>query len=214
MQANHALNDELVALKARLLTMLRKRRLPNMPCGYPFHLVPTAGTDGYSLSQSSYEFSEYIFVDQWTAPSYAVFSYTAPGYGHTSQGGPPLMTWRINIPSRESLRPNQPVTCESCQQETFSPILTPSDFTVAQVQIDPVIMETAYGLELMTNPHMVLEALSASLEQGVHINVQLATSMVSDDYSRRLGIRYRPGDLLFVAKKNNGEREIVHVYSP
>jgi len=75
-------------------------------------------------------------------------------------------------------------------------------------------METAYGIELITNPHMVLEALSVSLEQGVHINVQLAVSNIPDHYSRRLSIRYRSGDLLFVAKKHNGQRDIVHVYSP
>jgi hypothetical protein len=75
-------------------------------------------------------------------------------------------------------------------------------------------METTYGIELITSPHMVLEALSVSLEQGVHINVHLAVSNISDDYSRRLSIRYRSGDLLFVAKRNNGQRDIVHVYSP
>ncbi len=120
MQANRALNDEFVALKARLLTLLRKRRLPNMPRGFPFHLVPSGGADDWTLSQSSYEFFECISVDQWSAPSYAVFSYTAPGYGHTSQGGPSSMTWRVLIPSRESLHPSEPITCES--QETLSPI--------------------------------------------------------------------------------------------
>jgi hypothetical protein len=119
MQAHRALNDEFVALKARLLTLLQRRRLPNMPRGFPFHLVPSEGADGFTLSQSSYEFSECIFVDQWSAPSYAVFSYTAPGYG-TSQGGPSSMTWRVLIPSRESLRPSEPITCES--QVTLLPI--------------------------------------------------------------------------------------------
>lgn len=95
----------------------------------------------------------------------------------------------------------------------YSNKLTSEDVTAAQVQIDPWIMETTYGVELITNPHMVLEALSVSLEQGVHINVQLAASNISDDYSRR-SIRYRSGDLLFVAKKNNGQRDVVHVYSP
>jgi len=74
----------------------------------------------------------------------------------------------------------------------------------------------------MTDERMLLEALSISLEQGLHLSVQLALSMpchsvtAEKRYKSRNADRlgYRSGDLVFIAKTNDGRREVVHVYDP
>jgi hypothetical protein len=79
-----------------------------------------------------------------------------------------------------------------------------------------------FGFEFMTEEDMLLEALSVSLEHGIHLTVQLALSMpcgscpaiasekCCDHYKSR---GYRSGDaVVFVAKKNDGQREVVHVH--
>lgn len=75
----------------------------------------------------------------------------------------------------------------------------------------------------MTDKHILLEALSVSLEQGLQLTVQMALSMPcspSINVGQRLDVYksrnrrssgYQSGDLVFVAKKD-GLREIVHVY--
>jgi len=101
-QANCRMNDALVSLKSRLLSLLRTGQLARLPMGFPFCCVDTGNRD-FTISHSSYEFFEYIVVDHVSRPSCVVFSYTAPCYER--KGGPSTnMTWRIQIPSRESLR--------------------------------------------------------------------------------------------------------------
>lgn len=232
---NHKLNQHFVSVKAALLTMLRTRHLPNLPPAFPFRFVRVApgrvasdsGTDRPQLSYSSYEFLEYVVVDPMSPPCCAVFSYTAPShcYDPAAKNGASLskMTWQIKIPSLDSMAPNEPRTC------TFDPLsfrkhteylFIQTVFTVSQVEIDPELIETPFGYEFMTDKHMLLEALSISLEQGIHLTVQLAvvtTEKRRDIYKSRNrggGLHYRSGDLVFVAKRNDGRREVVHVYDP
>jgi len=104
-QANRRMNDAFVSLKSRLLSLLRTGQLARLPMGFPFCCVDTTGNQDFIISHSSYEF-EYIVVDHVSRPLCVVFSYTAPCYER--KGGPSLpstnMTWRIQIPSRESFR--------------------------------------------------------------------------------------------------------------
>jgi len=121
---NHRLNQHFVSVKAALLTMLRTRHLPNLPFGFPFRCVRvapgrTAGDSGAAahpqLSDSSYEFFEYVVVDPMSPPCCAIFSYTAPTHRREpaarNGASSSKMTWRIKIPSPDSMSPNEARTC-------------------------------------------------------------------------------------------------------
>ena len=111
MQANCRMNGEIVSLKSRLLSLLRTGQLANLPMGFPFCCLSTLNGN-FTVSHSSYEFREYIAMGHASRPSCVVFSYTAPCYER--KGGPSLpstnMTWRINVPSRESFCHDEPLT--------------------------------------------------------------------------------------------------------
>ena len=66
----------------------------------------------------------------------------------------------------------------------------------------------------MTNPRMLLSLLSLSLERGLHVFMEIAVIPSPMSYPRRSGVPYRKGDLVIAVKRNDGQREVVHVYAP
>jgi len=61
----------------------------------------------------------------------------------------------------------------------------------------------------MTNPRMLLNLLSLSLEQGLHVFMEIVGKTLSISYPRRSGVSYRKGDLVIVVERNDGQREVV-----
>lgn len=76
------------------------------------------------------------------------------------------------------------------------------------------MMETRYGIQFMTEPSILLQALRTSLEHGLHLTIRLADSRTPDLYPARKGLHYRPGDLIFVSLNNSGRSEVIAAYSP
>lgn len=73
----------------------------------------------------------------------------------------------------------------------------------------------------MQESHLILELLSISLEQGLHLTVTLsrhhAPGGASLDYSdtssrNSLSSEHEPEDVVIVAKGGDGRQKIVHVY--
>ena len=71
-------------------------------------------------------------------------------------------------------------------------------------------METGYGLEFMTNPRILLEALSISIELGVLITVTVANSKTAI-YPTDRNLNYIPGDIIYIATDNNHRSEVAFV---
>ena len=66
----------------------------------------------------------------------------------------------------------------------------------------------------MMNPHMLLNLLSLSVDQGLHVFMEIAVSSLAVSYPQKSGVSYRKGDLVIVVKRNDGQREVIHVYAP
>ncbi|KAF9528652.1 hypothetical protein CPB83DRAFT_906676 [Crepidotus variabilis] len=195
---NRRLNDDFVSLKARIHAILQTGRLSNMPVGFPFHCAASGhhgkSSAGYTISYASYEFPEYIYLDSKSQPACAMISYTAASRSHHSTASR-MMTWKVLATSRDAIHPREP----------------PSQQTIAQVEIDPGMLETPYGIEFMTEPRILLQALRTSLEHSLHITIRLADSRTPDHYPAKKGLRYRPGDLIFVSMSNCGRSEIIAI---
>ena len=89
-------NDDLVSIKVQLMNMLNMDRLPNMPMGFPFHVVYD-GCGGSYISRESYEFHEHFCLSDHRGRTQSItFSYTAPSKEKEE------LSWRITVPSRES----------------------------------------------------------------------------------------------------------------
>ena len=68
----------------------------------------------------------------------------------------------------------------------------------------------------MTNPRTLLNLLSLSLEQGLHVFMEIVITgkPLPISYPRRSGVSYRKGDLVIFVERNDGQREVIRVYSP
>ncbi|KAF8155510.1 hypothetical protein B0H34DRAFT_675698 [Crassisporium funariophilum] len=188
-------NDDHVAVKVHLRNILKQNKLTKMPVGFPFHCA----RDAYGrscISHASYEFrEEFCFSDQRSRSQAALFSYTAPTCGPHSRSGS-QMTWRISVPARES----------SQNRNTASMI------SIAEVEVDPLVMETPYGLTLMTNPRVILEALAISIEMGILITVAVASAQTPFLHPTKRRLDYISGDIIFIATHNDHNSEVVFVF--
>ncbi|KAH9478779.1 hypothetical protein JR316_0009240 [Psilocybe cubensis] len=163
-----------------------------MPCGFPFHWDRY---DNPRISYKSYEFREQFCVaDQSSRIQQATFVYTSPD--PYARGGKRMMTWRIYLPARES--------------ELYRD--APKKVSVAHVEVDEMVMETSLGIDLTTNPRIMLEALALSLELGMLVTIEVASSRTLKLYPARRNIHYGPGEILFVTTDCSGRSEVACVF--
>ncbi|CAA7270002.1 unnamed protein product [Cyclocybe aegerita] len=181
--------DDLLALRVHLRSLLKRGQI-SKPVGFPFHSVPGSKGRPYEISYNSYEFSEYLYLDPRAKPHCATFSYAAPNSASR------MMTWRISVPARESIYHRH----------------ARGQLEIAHVEVDPLVMETPFGFRLMTEPHILLEALAISVELGILINIQIANSRTPHRHHTKRGIYYEPGEVVFIAVDNNGRSEVVSVF--
>ncbi|KAF8813124.1 hypothetical protein BYT27DRAFT_7085176 [Phlegmacium glaucopus] len=183
-------NEDLLAIKVQLRSMLRDNRLSNMPMGFPFRSV-FDGHGRYRISRESYEFQErFCFSDQRSRTHTATISYTAPSSNAQH------LSWRISVPSRESsLNGN-----------------LPSRISFAQVEVDRIVLETPHGMALMSNPQIILRALSISMEMGILVSVSVANCKTPVYHPVDQRLDYSPGDVIYVATDNNHRSEVVLVF--
>jgi len=204
-------NDDLVTIKVQLKRMLKMNRLSSMPMGFPFHTVFDGHGDS-RISRQSYEFQEqFCFSDQRSRTHTATFSYTAPSFREQR------MSWRITVPSRESslngnipcnVAPGYPV--ELCLTLFF--FSHPAKISIAHVEVDQMVLETRYGFALMTDPRIILEALSVSIEQGILITVAVANCRTPMFHPTDRHLDYNPGDVIYIATDNDHKSEVVLVF--
>ncbi|KAJ3516402.1 hypothetical protein NLJ89_g1142 [Agrocybe chaxingu] len=189
-----AYTDDLLALRVHLRSLLKRGQI-SKPVGFPFHSVPGSKGRPYEISYASYEFAEYLYLDPRTKPHCATFSYAAPNFASRSSSSR-MMTWRISIPARESIYHRH----------------APGQLEIAHVEVDPLVMETPFGFRLMTEPHILLEALAISVELGILVDIQIANSRTPQRYPTKRGVYYEPGEVIFIAVDNNGRSEVVSVF--
>ncbi|PPQ65331.1 hypothetical protein CVT26_000046 [Gymnopilus dilepis] len=194
-------NDDHNAAKVHLRALLKKNALSGAPVGFPFHCV----RDAYgrpALSHTSYEFKEYFcFSDHRGRTQCATFVYSAPDR-HARMTGPPtearMMKWRIYLPARESVTSRD----------------APKRVSIAHVQVDALVMETSFGLDLMTTPQILLEALALSVELGVLITVQVAQQKTALMYPSKRDVYYESGEIIFLSTDARGKTEVALVFEP
>lgn len=75
-----------------------------------------------------------------------------------------------------------------------------------------MIMETSFGIDLTTNPRIVLEALALSLELGMLITIEVANYKTPKMYPARRNIDYELGEILFVTTDCTGRSEVACVF--
>lgn len=92
--------DDLAEVKVQLRRLLKQNKIARLPAGFPFQCVPDA-SGRYSLSQTSYDFQEYLHLsNRCSRLQYVTFKYLAP----LPRAGSQAMEWRITVPDRQSLR--------------------------------------------------------------------------------------------------------------
>ena len=203
-------NDDLLYIKLHLKSMVDTNRLPNMPTGFPFHYVYDGNTQSGVISYESYEFHQrFSPSDQRSRPQTATFSFTAPS------GEGQYLSWQITVPWRE-LPSNLRIPCTSLRipvsQRSTLTIGIPAKICIAQVDVDPIIRETSYGVTFMTDPRSLLTALSISIEQGVLITITVAKCKRPVIHPTDRNLDYGTGDIIFVATDNNHRSEVVLVF--
>ncbi|PPQ86683.1 hypothetical protein CVT25_006758 [Psilocybe cyanescens] len=185
-------NDDHVGIKCYLRNLLKRNKLSSMPSGFPFHW------DCYEtsrISHKSYEFREqFCFADQRARIQQATFVYSAPD--PHARLGQRMMSWRIYLPARESAMYRD----------------APKTVSVAHVEVDSMVMETSFGIDLTTNPRIVLEALALSIELGLLVTIQVASYKTPKRYPSKRNIYYEPGDILFLATDCTGRSEVAYVF--
>lgn len=75
-----------------------------------------------------------------------------------------------------------------------------------------MVMETSFGIDLTTNPRIVLEALALSIELGLLVTIQVASYKTPKRYPSKRNIYYEPGDILFLATDCTGRSEVAYVF--
>ncbi|KAF8903919.1 hypothetical protein CPB84DRAFT_1746026 [Gymnopilus junonius] len=114
--------------------------------------------------------------------------------------GPPtearMMTWRIYVPARESVLDRD----------------APRRVSIAHVQVDALVMETSFGLDLTTNPRILFEALALSIELGVLVTIQVAHQKTPMMYPSKRNVYYDSGEILFLSTDGKGRTEVAFVF--
>lgn len=73
-------------------------------------------------------------------------------------------------------------------------------------------METSFGLDLMTNPQILLEALALSVELGVLVTVQVAHQKTPMMYPSKRNVYYDSGEIIFLSTDDRGRTEVAFVF--
>ncbi|KAF9051766.1 hypothetical protein BJ165DRAFT_913760 [Panaeolus papilionaceus] len=195
---------DILSLRVYLRDMLKRNKMFRAPAAFPFCASQTLSRNKHESrvrdahpsvdTRTPYEFKEtFPLGDARGSTVTAVISYTPP-----SMSASRMMSWKIHTYQREAM-----------VQDTLN-----GRITLAQVEVDPMIMETSYGAEFMTNPRILLQALALSVELAVLITVSIATSKTGHLHAVRdeLTGSIRWGDILFVATHPDGYTEIAYVY--
>ena len=98
------------------------------------------------------------------------------------------------------------------RSEILTSFLSTAKISLAHVEVDPIVMETSYGVIFMTDPLVLLEALSLSIELGILITVTVANCKTPIFHPSNRNLDYFPGDIIFIATDNNYQSEVVFVY--
>ncbi|PPR00375.1 hypothetical protein CVT24_004409 [Panaeolus cyanescens] len=182
-------------LRVLLRDILDKNYMFRSPAGFPFASgqtslrLPHAPVD----MRAPYAFQETIPMPDPTQPSVTVvISYTPP-YMCPSR----KLSWKIH----------------TCQGDP-SPDTPNGRITLAQVELDPIILETTYGSEILTNPHILLSALARSVILSALITVSVATTKTGhmNVIGSKLAGSVRVGDYIFMATFPNGQTQLAYVY--
>ena len=128
------------------------------------------------------------------------------------------MNWRIYLPARESVTsrdaPSKYFLSHSRKPDiNLRPCLT-ERVSIAHVQVDALVMETSFGLDLMTTPQILLEALALSVELGILITVQVAQQKTALMYPSKRDVYYESGEIIFLSTDARGKTEVALVFEP
>jgi hypothetical protein len=196
-------------VKTALQKLLKRNKLRNMPAGFPFHVGNQKIPDNsvVRLSHTPYEFNEYFVTsDNRSRSQCATFSYSPSRSG--------MMTWQISIPGRQSSQ------CREAPSEFYfnlrprhvAQLASLGSTTLAQVQVHPMAIETtAFGLDFLIRPEIMLQALATSLEAGKMITIQIANNKTRI-FCRKRNIFYSSGEIIFVSTDQYGQHEIAFVF--
>lgn len=74
-----------------------------------------------------------------------------------------------------------------------------------------VIETAAFGIDFMTRPQILLQALSTSLEVGKMITIQIANDKTRI-FCHKKHVYYNSGEIIFVSTDHLGQHEVACVY--
>ena len=94
-------------------------------------------------------------------------------------------------------------------------IISIEKIAVANVHVEPAVMNTSYGNYIKRDPSVILQALAISLELGIIITLKFANSDATVAPSSRgcKNAQWRPGTIVFVGTHDDGRQETLGVAS-
>ncbi|TFK37989.1 hypothetical protein BDQ12DRAFT_735910 [Crucibulum laeve] len=195
--------EEQLNARVQLRNKLNSGRLYNMPGAFPFNYV----YDGHGSAHMSYY--SYEFKEELRSPTTrdrarrqnATFSFSNPSHHPLGRKAEPL-TWRIYLPHETSSSHSS------------------GKAVVAQVKVEPEVLTTTYGKNLMAGPQLMLRALSISLELGLVITISMTNSLSKHKSSRPSSrpsyhSQWRDGTVLYLGSRDdNSEQEVLYIIDP
>ncbi|KAF8220201.1 hypothetical protein L208DRAFT_1417042 [Tricholoma matsutake] len=189
----HMLDSDVMNLKVQLRNRLNSCRLSNMPGGFPFHHV-FDGHGSAHLSSDSYEFREEFRTstfDQLPRYQKATISFTSPNSTRNKRN---YLSWRAFLPTLD------PSYCRGACDK----------IAVADVQVEPAVMNTPYGNCIKMDPFVILRALAISLELGIIVTIKFWDATVPSPRGYR-NAQWRPGTIVYVGTHEDGRQETLFI---
>jgi hypothetical protein len=81
---------------------------------------------------------------------------------------------------------------------------------VADVQVEPAVMNTPYGQSIKRDSSIILRALAISLELGIIVTIKIADTTVLPSRGCKT-TQWRPGTIVYVGTHDDGHHETLFV---
>lgn len=82
---------------------------------------------------------------------------------------------------------------------------------VADVQVEPAVMNTPYGNKIKKDPSVILRALAISLELGVSVTLKFADATAPPSSRGCKSAEWRPGTIVYIGTHDDGRQETLGV---
>lgn len=86
----------------------------------------------------------------------------------------------------------------------------PDKIAVADVQVEPAVMNTPYGNCIKMDPFVILRALAISLELGIIVTIKFWDATVPSPRGYR-NAQWRPGTIVYVGTHEDGRQETLFI---